>query len=192
MTSSIERRAQVLGVPWWAVLIQGLASIFFGAVFLFSPGVTFFVVIQLLGIYWLISGLLALVSLIFNRSRLAGKLASGILGIVGGLIVLSYPVLATVITATSLAIVLAVAGILIGVIGIVRALQGEGWGMGILGALSVVVGILVLTDLWFVAFSLPVVIGAVAVVGGILSIFAAFRMKASHVQSEGDEISKEA
>ena len=177
MTAAIEKRAKLIDIPWWVILIQGLASVFLGCVFLFSPGVTFFVVVQLLGIYWLVSGFLALVRLLFNRFQWGWKLVSGILGITGGLIVLAYPLLATVVTASAVVIILAVEGIILGVIGIVQAFQGEGWGSIILGGLSIILGILILANLWVVAFSLPLVIGVVAVVGGIISIIAAFRMR---------------
>jgi uncharacterized membrane protein HdeD (DUF308 family) len=55
--------------------------------------------------------------------------------------------------------------------------MGGGWGEGILGVLSIVLGALLLANVWATALAAPWVLGAFAVIGGIAAIVQAFRMR---------------
>ncbi len=61
--------------------------------------------------------------------------------------------------------------------GLIAAFQGGGWGAGIMGGISIVIGILLLGNIWAAALVLPWVIGIFAIVGGIFAIIMAFRMR---------------
>jgi uncharacterized membrane protein HdeD (DUF308 family) len=74
-------------------------------------------------------------------------------------------------------LVLGIQGIIFGVIGIVQAFSGGGWGPGLLGGLSVILGILLLSNVWIAALATPWVVGAFALIGGIAAVVQAFRMK---------------
>jgi uncharacterized membrane protein HdeD (DUF308 family) len=74
-------------------------------------------------------------------------------------------------------IVLGLEGIIIGAVNIVRAFKGAGWGAGILGALSIIFGLLLIANPAMGALALPFVLGIFAIVGGIMAVVAAFRMK---------------
>ena len=64
-----------------------------------------------------------------------------------------------------------------GVMNLVRAFSaGGGWGMGLLGALDVIIGFFLIVNPLAGAIALPIVLGAFILVGGIASIFMAFRM----------------
>ena len=39
-------------IPWWVVLLQGIAAVILGLFLLAKPGMTMVVVVQLIGIYW--------------------------------------------------------------------------------------------------------------------------------------------
>jgi hypothetical protein len=101
----------------------------------------------------------------------------GILGIIAGMAVLRHPAYATVFVGTFLIVFLAVDGLLMGVMGLVRAFMGAGWGTGILGALSVIIAIFLFANLWVATLALPVILGALLIVGGIVAIFFSFSVR---------------
>ena len=51
MATSMADKAEAEQIPWWLVLLNGLAALIIGVLLLVSPGVTTAVLVQLLGIY---------------------------------------------------------------------------------------------------------------------------------------------
>lgn len=164
-------------VPWWLVLIEGIALVIIGILFLANPARTSVIVIQALGLYWLITGILGLVSLFIDRSAWGWKLFTGILGIVAGIIILQHPLWSPLVVGATLVIVLGIQGIILGIFQLIMALQGGGWGLAILGVVSIIFGIVLLTNVFVATVSLPWVLGIFAIVGGIIAIFQAFRQR---------------
>ena len=164
-------------IPWWLVLIEGIFAIIIGILLLSKPGMTTAILVQVLGIYWFIAGILNIVSIFIDHRAWGWKLIIGILGIIAGLIIIQHPLWSTALVTTTLIIVLGIEGIIIGGVNIVRAFRGAGLGVGILGALSIIFGIILLANSLLAATTLPVVLGIFAIVGGILAIIMAFRMK---------------
>jgi uncharacterized membrane protein HdeD (DUF308 family) len=60
---------------------------------------------------------------------------------------------------------------------IVMAFKGGGWGPGILGALAIIVGVILLANTLISAAVLPFVLGGFLLVGGVIAIIAAFKMR---------------
>src|SRR5437764_614053 len=88
-TSSLNETA--FTTPWWFVMIAGISMFIVGLLLLISPGMTLLVLVQFLGAYWLVTGILSLVNLCIDRTRWGWKLVSGVLGILAGLVVLRDP-----------------------------------------------------------------------------------------------------
>ena len=107
----------------------------------------------------------------------AGSCSSASSGIIAGLLVIQHPLWSTALIPTTLVIILGVMGLIFGTVGIIAAFQGGGWGAGILGVLSIIIGIALLGSPVMGAVALPYVIGICALVGGIAAIVQAFRMK---------------
>lgn len=164
-------------VPWWLVLMEGVALIILGALFLANPARTTGIVVQVIGIYWIISGILSLVSMFVDHSAWGWKLIIGILGIVAGILVLQHPLWSPVVIGTTLIIILGIWGLMAGIMQLIMAFQGGGWGVGILGVISIILGIILLTNVWVATFSLPWVLGIFGIIGGIVAIIQAFRMR---------------
>ena len=120
-------------VPWWIILIQGIALLILGIMFLTAPAATLVTLIFFLGVYWLIGGIMDIVSIFINKTAWGWKLFSGIIGIIAGVLIMQHPLWASVLVPATLVWLLGLMGIVIGVVGIVRAFQGDGWGAGILG-----------------------------------------------------------
>jgi len=164
-------------IPWWLVLLQGIAALIIGIFLLTSPGITMAILIQFLGIYWLVSGIFSIIAIFIDSSGWGWKLFSGILGIIAGIIIIQNPLWSTILVQAVLVIVLGIQGIIIGIIGLIQAFQGAGWGAGILGALSIVFGLILLFNTLLAVSILAYVLGIFGIVGGILAIIAAFRLK---------------
>jgi hypothetical protein len=132
----------------------------------------------------MISGVLSIVSLFRDRSMWGWKLFVGLLGIAAGILTLQHPYWSALIIPATAIFFLGFLGIFIGIGQIFQAFRGEGWGIGILGALSLVVGIFLLTRPVIAGLALPFVLGVLAIIGGIASIFGAFRLK--HWEEQAD------
>ena len=161
----------------WLIVIQGVAGIILGLLLLTAPGISSLVLVQFLALYWLVSGIIGLVSLIWDRTQWGWKVFGGVLGVVAGTAVLRHPMYATVLLGTTLVVFMGILALVFGVMNLVRAFSaGGGWGMGVLGALDVIIGFFLIVNPLAGAVALPIVLGAFILVGGIASIIMAWRM----------------
>ena len=175
--STTAAKQNIPMVPWWLVLLQGIVLIVLGVLLLTDPGITVVVLIQFLGIYWLIKGIFDIVSIFINHAGWGWKLFSGILGIIAGLIILNHPIWSPLIIGATLVIMLGVLGIVMGGISLVQAFRGGGWGTGILGAVSIVFGLYLLLNVGATTLALPWVLAIFALVGGIAAIVMSFGVR---------------
>ena len=166
---------------WWVFLLQGLAGIILGLMLLTEPGATVVALTTLLGFYWLIIGVLALVQVFVDRSTpWIWSLLSGIVGILAGLFVLRHPLIVALTVPTVFVIILGVQGLVMGVIGIIGGFQGGGVGSFILGVVNVLVGLLLLGSPVAAAFAVPTVFGALLLIqGAVLLILTSKTMAGS-------------
>ncbi len=176
MSARAEDSSQVT-VPWWLVLIEGIALIIIGVLFFVQPAMTAVISVQLLGIYWIFAGIFAIVRIFLDRTAWGWNLFLGILGIVAGLLVINNPVFSALIAGSSAILLLGIGGIIIGIINIIQAFRGEGWGVGLLGAFSIILGVVLLMNRAILTIALPTTLGILAVIGGIVAIIAAFRQR---------------
>jgi uncharacterized membrane protein HdeD (DUF308 family)/predicted flap endonuclease-1-like 5' DNA nuclease len=173
-----------VGLPWWLVLISGISAILLGLLLFARPAATLIILIQILGIYWLISGVVSLVSLFWNRKEWGWKLFSGILGILAGIMIIKNPLWSTLLVPTSLAILIGAIGIAIGVLQLVYAFRGGGWGLGVLGALSILLGLLLLFRPVIAGLAMPYMLGGLFIGGGILVLIWAFSIQDAQRQAK--------
>lgn len=168
---------QAVPVPWWLVLIEAIAAIIIGFLLLINPGSTTVVLVRLLGFYFLISGVLSIISIFVNSSLWGWKLFSGIIGILAGIAIVDHPLWAALIVPATFLWVIAIFAIIIGVIYLIQAFQGAGWGKAALGALSILLGVVILGRPLLASLSLPLILGILLLAGGILALIDAFRLK---------------
>ena len=170
--------------PWWLVLLEGIFAAIFGVLMLVAPGGTLIFLVQVLGFYLLIGGILRLVSIFLNRSLWGLKLTLGILGILAGIAVLQHPLWSAVAIPTYIVYIVGFLAIFEGIGGLIHAFQGGGWGAGILGILLIIFGLILLFNAWIGVAVLPFVLGGFMLAGGVAAIVVSFNLRSSPATTE--------
>ena len=165
--------------PWWLILMAGVLNLIVGILLLANPGKTAIALVWVLGLYWFVQGIFVLVAMFLDHSAWGWKLFMGVLGILAGIVVMRHPIASALVVPSILVLLLGIQGLVSGGISLVLAFRGGGWGAGILGALSILFGIIlilnyanlttVLTFIWIVAI--------LAIAGGIAQIVVAFQQR---------------
>jgi len=179
--SSRNSLLETLATRWWLLLLRGLAAVAFGALALVWPGPTIVVLVLLYGAYALVDGVLAIAAAISARGTGAPTgwlVLIGVAGIAAGFATFFWPG----ITALVLLVLIAVWSILHGILEVVgairlrREIEGE-WLLVLSGLLSVAFGILVLARPGAGALALVWLIGAYAILFGVLLIVLSLRLR---------------
>ena len=183
-----NRVTSVIANRWWAVLIRGLAAILFGILAFAAPGTTLLAIATIFGIYAIVDGALDLV-FAWRRAhegrRWGWLVFEGLVGIGAGIVALAW----TELTAMALLTVIAVWAIITGVAELAAAfrlrrhIQGE-WMLATGGVLSIIFGVLLLLFPGAGVLVLLSLIGAYALVFGVLLVALAFRLRAWRGTSE--------
>ncbi len=105
------------------------------------------------------------------------ELLSGILSIIAGIVILTYPIYSPFIVLTLFVIFIGVWAIISGAVKLVSGLKGEGWGTGILGIVTIILGLLLLANTLVGALALPWVFGIFLVIGGIGGVIGGLKMR---------------
>lgn len=165
----------------WIIFLQGIAQLILGILLLMAPGATTVILVQFLGIYWLISGVISIGEIFVGNKQTSWGwlLAGGIFGILAGLLVLSQPLFSAVITGTFIIVWIAVLGIIQGIVNIVRGFSGSGFWAIILGLISLLIGMFLLFNPLQTVIALPIVLGIFSAVGGAILIVLSFGLDGS-------------
>jgi uncharacterized membrane protein HdeD (DUF308 family) len=174
-------RLQAASKHWWLLLLRGIAAIAFGVLAFVWPGATLVTLIIFFGAYALIDGVLAIAAAIAGRggsTPVWWLVVSGILGIVAGLVTFLWPTMSAIILIAFIGAWSLAHGVfeIIDAIRLRKQIENE-WTLGLMGLLSVVFGLAVLIAPGAGALALIWVIGAYAVVFGILMVALAIRLK---------------
>jgi len=119
------------------------------------------------------------VGMFLDHSGWGWKLFMGIIGILAGITVMRHPIASAVAIPALLVLLLGIQGVIVGIISLVMAFKGGGWGAAILGTLSIIFGIILIAN-WATPAAVVTFIWVVAIFaigGGIVQIFQAFRQK---------------
>lgn len=175
---------ELLSRNWWTLVLRGIAAIVFGLLAWFYPGVTLAVLVLFFGVYVLIDGLIALFAAFSKRVPEDSRWLVGLLGALGvliGVLTLWRPAAAAV----ALLLYLAAWALVMGVLQIVAAIrlrkeiQGEFW-LGLAGALSIGLAVLILVSPGAGALSLIWIIAGFAVLYGITLLMLGLKVKKLH------------
>jgi uncharacterized membrane protein HdeD (DUF308 family) len=172
--------AQSVKQFWWIALLQGICAIIIGALLVAEPAETFLALLPLIGIYWLVIGILSIVRIFIDRSvPWILSLLSGIIGVLAGIAVLRHPMMAAILIPTVLVIVLGVQGLLMGILEIIEGFKGGGAWSFILGVINILIGLLLLGRPMAAALAVPLVLGILLLVEGVCLLFWAFRVRSA-------------
>lgn len=166
---------------WWQVAVRGFLALLFGILLLAWPGIGMFIFAIIFGAYAFVDGIFTLVAAI-NYKAGAGQRAwlfvRGICGIIVGIVTFFWPA----ITEIALVLIIGAWALITGVMELnfaFRAVKETGarWLFAISGILSIIVGILLLIQPIAGIIAVIWVIGAYAVIAGILLIVLGFRLR---------------
>jgi uncharacterized membrane protein HdeD (DUF308 family) len=167
-------RTQIPTVPWWLMLITGVAAVLLGFFLIIAPAQTLVALVQFVGIYWLITGVFSIVSIVVDRSHWVWKLFSGVMGIVAGLFIIQHPLWSAAIVPTTVIVIAGAVGVIVGIMLLVWAFVERSWGVGILAVLSLILSIILFLSPFIAVAALPFVLGGLAILGGAGAIASAF------------------
>jgi len=161
---------------WWNLLVRGILAVLFGVMAFAVPGWTLLTLAMLYGVYALIDGVL---SIWFGAgSRAWPLMLFGLLGIAAGIFTLYVPWA----TAVALLYMIGAWAIVRGIFEIVTAIRlrheiTNEWSLGLAGLVSVLVGLMFLGRPGAGALALVWLIGAWAIISGLLLIKLALRVR---------------
>jgi len=174
---------------WWLYLTRGILAILLGITVLLLPGVTFTFLVIFWGAYMLADGLFASVAAITDRHNRKGRgwfLASGIISLLVGILVLLNPFA----WAIALVYIVAFWALLAGIIEIIAAIRlrkvikGEGWYI-LVGVLTLLFGVSLLFSPLAGVVTLAFVFAFYSLINGSLLISLGLRLRRRNSKSTG-------
>jgi len=169
-----------LAKHWWLTLLRGICAVVFGILTFVWPGVTLFTLVILYGAFALADGILAIAAAIMGGSPAPRWWLAivGLAGIAAGILTFMWPGLTALLLLFFIAGWAIASGIMqvIGAIRLRREIDNE-WLLAAGGLLSIVFGLVLLFRPGTGALALILVIGAYAIIEGLLLIAFAFRLR---------------
>lgn len=159
---------------WWVLLVQGIVAIVIGILVLTIASVSSAVLLQIIGWYWLVIGILRIASGASAEHRSTLTIVVGAIGVLAGLAAITFPLWQGIVAPSVLVVILGIYGILEGLWSIGRAIRKKQWPLGLLGALSLLFGVLLVLAPTSPAVLLAQIIGVLAIIGGIVAAVSAW------------------
>lgn len=166
---------------WWLIVVRGLLAILFGLIAFFWPGLTFLVLVLTFGVYAIVDGIFAMLSGVVSSKyspRWWVFLLEGIVSLAAGVIAIMRPGF----TGFVLVLVIAVWAILTGIFEIAAAIRlrreiTNEWMLALGGFVSIVLGILLFFQPAAGGLVITLMIGAYALIFGVLLVFLGLRLR---------------
>lgn len=186
--------AAVAAQVWWLILVRGIVAILFGMIAIVSPWSTAAALAVVLGAFVVVEGLVDIVEA-FRHRRLGGAVLHavlGILGVIAGIVMLTWPGITLVVVVYTVAFWAVVTGILQVVLGATTRGLSVGarlWAV-LGGVVSFAFGVLMLTQPAAGLGALIWIIGVYAVVFGIalVALALATRSAARSIDADGAHV----
>jgi uncharacterized membrane protein HdeD (DUF308 family) len=173
----------LFGRSWWGLVLRGMLSILFGIALFVWPQAGILAAVALFGAFFLVDGILALINAFRvkpGHERWWALLLEGLVGIAIGVIALIWPP----VTAIALLYLIAAWAIVTGIFEIISAIRfadviDNEWLLALSGLASIVFGVLMAIWPDAGATALMWVIGAYAIVFGVLLLIAGLRARSA-------------
>ena len=168
------KKSNITATTWWVVLLEGIAALILGVLLLISTQKTLTLLVQLLGIYFLFRGILDIVLIFKDTSMWGAKLASGIIGILAGLIIVRHPLWAPVLVTATIVILFGIGALIIGIKLLIQAFREHSWAYGVLAIFALAMGILLILNPVVGALATVNIIAVFGIIGGLTAIILSF------------------
>lgn len=173
---------------WWMVVLRGVLAILFGLTAFVWPGVTWLTLVFLFGVYAVVDGIIAVVTGLRHTKdspRWWIFLIEGLVSIAAGVLAFLRPG----VTSFVLVVLIAAWAIITGVLEIVAAIRlrreiTNEWTLGLGGLLSILLGVFLFLQPVAGGLALIWMIGAYAVLFGILLISLGFRLRKAQIPAK--------
>jgi uncharacterized membrane protein HdeD (DUF308 family) len=171
--------------PWWLTLVAGILALIVGGVLLWAPAKTkvetYQILVAILGVYWLVEGIFDIVSIFVDHSMWGWKLFIGLVSIIAGGAILMYPIAAALTLPKIFVLIVGIWGLMYGIILLIMAFRGAGWGAGILAVLGIIFGVALIINYTVPGMGLAMLwtVAVFGVIGGVAMIFQAFRQRSA-------------
>lgn len=145
MSSAVEAHFRSHPVPNWLLTVGGAVAIVAGIWLLIDAATAATLFLALLGVYWLVTGAVAIIHAVMQRDSTWGwRLAGGIGRVLAGLLIIGQPQFAALLTVVTLYFVLVVAAVVTGLCEIVDGLvrRQRDWLEVAIGCLQVFIGVM--------------------------------------------------
>ncbi len=164
-------------LPWWVILLLGIAAILVGLALVLSPRNTAIAVMRVVGVVTMLGGAVTIVRIPWDRRVWGWKLSGGALAIIVGWGIFTQPLVSAYLVS---AIIFWTAGVGVLVAGAVAVIAGIGLSQVayvIVGALGLLFGVVLVFTAVVGAVAVPSLIGIVGFLGGLPIIGAAFQRR---------------
>lgn len=170
---------------WWAALIQGIIAVGLGLYTLFNPGQTPAKIIEILGLFIILDGIIDIIAAFVARNQIRnwGRQAlTGLFVVIAGLAIIGLAELIAGVALALLIYIVAFALLLSGIYSVSRALHlrsqvGVDWSRLFIGALKIVFALILFTQTKATATVLIWFSGLFLLLLGAGLLFLAFRLR---------------
>lgn len=171
--------------PWWIILLRGVVILALGVLATFWPSQTFIVLVQILGVYFLLDGLFILFMAVGNRKHdvsWKGTLIRGLITFIVGALVVFLPAFTAVSIGIVLVYLLAALSLFAGAMEIIKAVKArheikDEWSIVLSGIFFILLAILLFIAPLSFGTAFIRIIGILAVVMGIGFLIFAFKVR---------------
>ncbi|MFD4295344.1 HdeD family acid-resistance protein [Rhodococcus sp. NPDC058505] len=168
---------------WWLLLVRGIVAIAFGIVALVWPHATVKVLIVVVGVFWIVDGIVSAVRAIEARRVVTSWvwwLAGAVVSVIAGIVLFVWPDL----TALAFVYVMGFWAILVGVLEVIGAFQvmanaGQWIGSMVAGALALLFGLILVIWPGSGITGLMWLVGTFAILFGVLFVAGAFQVRSA-------------
>lgn len=169
-----------LAKNWWLEVLRGVAAIILGVLAFVWPGIVLLTLVLFWGAFALVDGVLAIIAAVKGGNPMPRwwLAIAGIAGIAAGALTFLMPGLTALVLVTFIAVWAIILGVMeiYGAIKLRKEIDGE-WFLILNGALSVVFGILLLWRPGIGAVALVYIIGAYAIIFGVIHVMFGLKLK---------------
>src|SRR5512134_2279931 len=134
--------------PWWLTLILGVSAIVVGGLLLWGNLVTqvktYFLLVEVLGIWWLVDGIVDIVHMFTDHRQWGWKLFIGVVSIIAGGYVILHPIIAGFELPQIFVLILGIWGVIKGAAMIYMAFKGGGGAYAIIGIFAIFFGLVLI------------------------------------------------